>query len=154
MFRALVCPSSGVCDYVFELPHWLYCSATMEKLALAEPHPNCNTQRSNVCTISDKQHQRTLAAHYITYPIMLSHHTQENIMSNMQKITKVKINSHALLDTTKQQNISHTTNTKITLMLTSPSLQNNTANVVDQTHSRKLLKMDISIPETCWVSKK
>ena len=23
MFRALVCPSSGVCDYVVELPHWL-----------------------------------------------------------------------------------------------------------------------------------
>jgi hypothetical protein len=22
-FRALICPSSGVCDYVFELPHWL-----------------------------------------------------------------------------------------------------------------------------------
>jgi len=26
MFRALICPSSGVCDYVVELPHWLYCS--------------------------------------------------------------------------------------------------------------------------------
>jgi len=23
MFRALICPSSGVCDYVAELPHWL-----------------------------------------------------------------------------------------------------------------------------------
>ena len=23
MFRALICPSSGVCDYVVELPHWL-----------------------------------------------------------------------------------------------------------------------------------
>jgi len=26
MFRALICPSSGVWDYVVELPHWLYCS--------------------------------------------------------------------------------------------------------------------------------
>jgi len=31
--------------------------------------------------------------------------------------------------------------------------QNNTANVVLQQHSRKLLKMDILMPETCWVSK-
>ena len=23
MFRALICPSSGVCDYVVGLPHWL-----------------------------------------------------------------------------------------------------------------------------------
>ena len=23
MFRALICLSSGVCDYVVELPHWL-----------------------------------------------------------------------------------------------------------------------------------
>ena len=23
MFRALICPSSGVCDCVVELPHWL-----------------------------------------------------------------------------------------------------------------------------------
>jgi len=26
MFRALVCPSSRVCDCVVELLHWLYCS--------------------------------------------------------------------------------------------------------------------------------
>jgi len=24
MFRALICPSSGFCDYVVELPHWLF----------------------------------------------------------------------------------------------------------------------------------
>jgi len=24
MFRALICPSSGVCDCVVELPHWLF----------------------------------------------------------------------------------------------------------------------------------
>jgi len=32
--------------------------------------------------------------------------------------------------------------------------KNNTANMVVQQHSRKLLKMDILMPETCWVSKK
>ena len=24
MFRSLICPSSGVCDYIVELPHWLF----------------------------------------------------------------------------------------------------------------------------------
>jgi len=40
---------------------------------------------------------------------------------------------------------------------TDPNTQqskNNTANVVVQQHSRKPLKMDILMPETCWVSKK
>jgi len=32
--------------------------------------------------------------------------------------------------------------------------KNNTVNVVVQQHSRKLLKMDILMPETCRVSKK
>ena len=26
MFRTLIYPSSGACDYSVELPHWLYCS--------------------------------------------------------------------------------------------------------------------------------
>jgi len=34
---------------------------------------------------------------------------QENIMSNMQKITIVTINRHTLIATTKRQNISHLT---------------------------------------------
>ena len=32
--------------------------------------------------------------------------------------------------------------------------KNTTANMVVQQYSRKLLKMDILMPETCWVSKK
>jgi len=34
MFRALICPSSGVCDYVVELPYWPFRSANMVELAL------------------------------------------------------------------------------------------------------------------------
>jgi len=36
---------------------------------------------------------------------------QENITNNTQKITTVKINTHTLLATTRQQNISHRTHT-------------------------------------------
>jgi len=101
MFQALIYPSSGVCDYVVELPHWLisflvFCvlelgcglarvvsrlpaeAAGSPDTTLAEPHPNSNTQQS----------------------------------------------------------------------------KNSTANVVVQQHSRRLLKMGILMPETCWETKK
>ena len=33
-------------------------------------------------------------------------------------------------------------------------IKNETANVIVQQHSRKLLQMDILMPEICWVAKK
>jgi len=36
MFRTLIYPSSGICDYPVELPHWSYCSVKTEDLALAQ----------------------------------------------------------------------------------------------------------------------
>ena len=42
-----------------------------------------------------------------------------------------------------------TTHGKVTLMLNHPSLQNKTTEVVIHQHSRKLLKMDILMSETC-----
>ena len=39
-------------------------------------------------------------------------------------------------------------------MLNQPSLQNKMTDVVIQQHSRKLLMMDILMPETCWAHKK
>jgi len=51
-------------------------------------------------------------------------------------------------------NTSHQTHTtihrKFTLKLNHPSLQNKTTDVAIQQHSRKLLKMDILMSETCW----
>ena len=35
MFRTLIYPSSGACDYSVELPHWPCCSVQTEDLALA-----------------------------------------------------------------------------------------------------------------------
>ena len=34
MFRTLICPTSGACDYVVELPHWPFRSTKMEELGL------------------------------------------------------------------------------------------------------------------------
>jgi len=59
--------------------------------------------------------------------------------------------------TTKRQSTSHQTHTtkhhKCTLTLNPPSLQNKTADMVIQQHSRKFLMMDILMSETCWVHK-
>ena len=78
IFRTLICPSSGVCDYVVEIPHWLIsflvCSvlnlgcgsarvvsglpakAGSPDTTLAEPHPKFNTEQTkneiNQCGIS------------------------------------------------------------------------------------------------------
>jgi hypothetical protein len=41
MFRALICPSSGACDYIVELPHWPFRSSAVLKLAARiPPQPN------------------------------------------------------------------------------------------------------------------
>ena len=42
-----------------------------------------------------------------------------------------------------------TTHRKVTLMLKQPSLQNKTTDVVTRQHSRKILKMDILMSQTC-----
>jgi len=47
-----------------------------------------------------------------------------------------------------------TTHRKVTLTLNHPSLQNKTTDVVIHQHSRKLLKMDILMSETCWAHNK
>ena len=47
-----------------------------------------------------------------------------------------------------------TTHRKVTLMLNHPSLQNKTTDLVIYQHSRKLLKMDILMTETCWAHSK
>ena len=47
-----------------------------------------------------------------------------------------------------------TTHRKVTLMLKHPSLQNKTTDVVIHQQSRKLMKMDILMSETCWAHNK
>jgi len=80
MFRALICPSSGVCDYVVELPHWPYrswfavCVGVRVRFGWsgiltdgspdttpAESHPNSNTQQTKNNTANMVvQHTRKL----------------------------------------------------------------------------------------------
>jgi len=94
MFRALICPSSGVCDYIVELPNWLFRSwfaacwslgvdrmgwypGCRLKLQLAtripppaDPHPNSNTQqtRNETVNVVVQQYSRTLLKMGILMP--------------------------------------------------------------------------------------
>ena len=65
---------------------------------------------------------------------------------------------HAYQLQQSEKNTSHQAHTathlKVTLMLKHPSLQNKTTDVVIHHHSRKLLKMDILMSETCWARNK
>jgi len=89
MFRALICPSSGVCDCVVELTHWLYCSWIAVRFGWGGIRAaGCGSQQPD--TTPAEQHS----------------------------------------DSNTQQS------------------KNNTVNVVVQQHSRKVLKMDILMPET------
>ena len=55
----------------------------------------------------------------------------------------------------KTHHTKHTTiHRKVTLMLKHPSSQNKTTDVVTHQHSRKLVKMDILMSETCWAHNK
>jgi len=50
MFRTLIYPSSGACDYSVELPHLSYCSACNTDTSPTQPHRNSNTHRTKNIT--------------------------------------------------------------------------------------------------------
>ena len=67
MFRILIYPSSGVCDYSVELPHWSYCSwfevsACNTDTIPTQPHRNSNTHRTknNTTNVVIQQNSRKL----------------------------------------------------------------------------------------------
>ena len=74
MFRALICPSSGVCDYIVELPHWLFRSCFAEAgnpdTTPAVPHPISNTQqtKNETANVLVQQHSRKLLKMGILMP--------------------------------------------------------------------------------------
>jgi len=101
MFRALIYPSSGACDYSVELPNWSYCSwfdvCWSFGVVGLELYPCCSCASAcNTGTIPTQPHRNS--------------------------------NTHRT--------------------------KTNTTNLVIQQNSRKLLMMDILMPETCWAHKK
>ena len=65
MFRKLIYPSLGACDYSVELPHWSYCSwfeACNTDTTPTQPHRNSNTHRTknNTTNVVIQQNSRKL----------------------------------------------------------------------------------------------
>ena len=54
MFRTLICPSSGACDYIDGLPHRLSCSVKTDVIAISITlrYVMVPTQPSNNATVS------------------------------------------------------------------------------------------------------
>jgi len=70
MFRALLCPSSGACDYAVDLTHWSFCSWFAVGWRLGAFNLTSNTQQTknekpNVVT---QQHSRELLMMDIRMP--------------------------------------------------------------------------------------
>jgi len=163
MFRTLIYPSSGACDYSVELPHWSYCSwfdvcwifrcgwvgvvSVLQGQASA-----CNT--SYVFNMF-----RTLiypSSGACDYSVELPHWSYCSwfvvcwsfgvVGLEWYPCCRLKLKAEAcIMDTTPNQ--SHrNSNTHRT--------KNNTTNVVIQQNSRKFLMMDILMSETCRAHKK
>jgi len=60
MFRTLIYPSTGACDYSVELPHRSYCSCF--DATPTQPHRNSNTHRTknNTTDVVIQQNSRKL----------------------------------------------------------------------------------------------
>ena len=138
MFRTLICPSSGACDYSVELRHWSYCSwfdvCWSFGVVGLEWYPCCRLIRSLqlFCWIT------TLVVLFLVRCVLEFQCGWVGVVSVLQAEA---CNTDTTL--TQPHRISNTHQTK-----------NNTTNVVIQQNSRKLLMMDILRSETCWVHKK
>ena len=110
-----------------------------------------NTQRTEVCTISNSRNKvHQLGTKYQKLMKNTAHKRTQWSQSIIDSGKNQLKYTYQLQQGDKTQHTKHiTTHRKVTLMLTHPSLQNKTTDVVIHQHSRKLLKMDILMSETC-----
>ena len=139
MFRTLIYPSSGACDYSVELPHWSYCSwfdvCWSFGVVGLEWYPCCRLKHN--WSVHELQHT--------------SNQEQYDQCGNSTEQSQAPddgyINASACNTDTTPTQPHRNSNTHYTK-------NNNTTNVVIQQNSRKLLMMDILMSETCWAHKK
>jgi len=128
MFRTLIYPSSGACDYSVELPRWLYCSwfdvCWSFGVVWLKWYPCCRLKPVT------------------RIPLVLgSMCVGVSVWFGWSGIRVAGCNTNTT--PTQPHRNSNTHRTK-----------NNTTNAVIQQNSRKLLMMDILMSETCWAHKK
>jgi len=143
IFRTIIYPSSGVCDYSVELPHWSYCTwfdvCWSFGVVGLEWYPCCRLLQPAIRIPLQPSHTE-IPTHIEPRTILL-----EFRCGWFGVVSMLQAEAACSTDTTPNQphRNSNTHRTK-----------NNTTNVVIQQNSRKLLMMDILLSETCWAHKK
>ena len=135
MFRILIYPSSGACDYSVELPHWSYCSwfdvCWSFSVVGLEWYPCCRLKRVSDVNISMIRSLwlfcwiTTLVVLFLVRCVLEFRCGWVGVISVLQAEAQLQ-----------------------------PATTNNTTSVVIQQNSRMLLIMDILMSETCWAHKK
>ena len=88
MFRTLICPSSGACDYNDGLPHRLPCSVKTDVFAISV------TLRSQVCTVQSQTHILSTSKIDIKYQIINeTHQTQTYTMNTITYHIEINYNT-------------------------------------------------------------
>ena len=128
MFRTLIYPSSGACNYSVELPHWSYCSVEL-------PH-------WSYCSWFVVNWSFSVVG-LEWYPCckLKQPATRIPLQSNHSETPTHACNTDTTPNQTHQNSNTHRT-------------KNNTTNVVIQQNSSKLLMTDILMSEVCWAHKK
>ena len=132
MFRTLIYPSSGGCDYSVELPHWSYCSWFRCVLEF-----RCGWV--GVLSVLQDATWIPLQTNYITTLVVLFLVLMCVGVSVWLGWSGIRVAS-CKTDTTPTQPHRNSNTHR---------LKNNTTNVVIQQNSRKLPMMDILMSETC-----
>ena len=127
MFRTLIYPSSGTCDYSVELPHWSYCFwfdvCWSFGVVGLEWYPCCRLKHK-----------------FLVRCVLKFRCGWVGVVSVLQA-------EASACNTDTNPNQPHRN-------FNTYRAKNSTINVVIQQNSRKLLMMDILMSETCWAHKK
>jgi len=178
MFRTLIYPSSGACDYSVELPRWSYCSwfdvCWCFGVVGLEWYPCCrlklfsdinplNAELNPICHLLV-----LLGAHHILHVSrirvnisfirilrLLCWITTFVILFLVRCVLEFRCGWVGVVSVFEAEACNtDTTPTQPYRNSNTHRTKNNTTNVVIQQSSRKLLMMDILMSETCWAHKK
>jgi len=167
MFRTLIYPSSGACDYSVELPHWSYCSwfdvCWSFGVVGLDWYPCCRFRHVSDINISIIMSLRlfcwitTLVVLFLVRCVLEFRCGWVGVVSVLQAEAQLFLfyfTSYVLNMFRTSACNTDTTPTQPHRNSNTHRTKNNTTNVGIQQNSRKLLMMNILMSETCWAHKK
>jgi len=154
MFRTLIYPSSGACDYSVELPHWSYWSwfdvcwsfsvVWLEWYLCCRLKHNFNMFRTLIYPSSGA----------CDYSVELAHWSYCSWFDVCWSFGVADWGGIRVAGSCASACNTDTTPTQPHRNYNTHRTKNNSTNAVIQQNSRKLLMMDVLMSETCWAHKK